>query len=69
MPRNVLDTGLLYVGTGEAFIKKNSLGKSSLLQTGGAGSFGILKNIIDFLFASQNKKPTLFYSVSTATRI
>lgn len=69
MPRNVLNTGLLCAGTGEAFIKKTSLGKSPLLETGGEGSFGIQKNITDFQFASQNIKPTLFYSVSTATWI
>lgn len=62
-PRNVLNTGLLYAGAREVFIKKPSLGESPLLETGGEGSLGILKSIIDFLFASQNKKqpsPTVF---------
>lgn len=61
-PRNVLNTGLLYAGAGEAFIKKNSLDESPLLETGGEGSLGISKNV-DFLLASQNKKqpsPTVF---------
>ena len=62
-PKNVLNTGLLYAGQGEAFIKHPSLDECPLLETGGEGSLGIPKNIIDFLFASQNKKqpsPTVF---------
>lgn len=64
----MLNTGLLYAGAGEAFIKKkNSLDESPLLETGGEGSLGILKNV-DFLLASQNKT-ALSHSVSTATQI
>lgn len=62
-PRNVLNTGLLYVGEGEAFIKKHGLGESPLLETRGEESLRILKNIMVFLFALQNKKqpsPTVF---------
>lgn len=66
MPRNVLHTGLLYAGAGEALIKnKNILDKSPLLVAGGEGGLGISKNIIDFLFASQNKNnplPQCFHS-------
>lgn len=66
MPKNVLHTGLLYAGAGEALIKnKNILDKSPLLAAGGEGGLGISKNIIDFLFASQNKNnplPQCFHS-------
>lgn len=64
-PRNVLDTGLLYAGAGEAFIKKYSLDKNPFLAAGGEGGLGILKKIMDFLFASQNKNnsfPQCFHS-------